>query len=324
MPSLATLASLPMTLGGLKNQLDAMTGGNGSNSYAAAGFPSTITAYQPIGNSKYNGLALQLVKRFANNFGYTAAFTWSHALDDSTATVFSTELTPRRGQDFRNLRNDWSTSALDRRFRFTFAPAYDFKPFSEGNWLLKNVVGNWNITGSYTFQSPEYATVQSGVDSNLNNDSAGDRAIVNPSGLALLGSGVTPYNAAGQAVDAGSTDIVAYVANNANARYVQAGLGAFPNAGRNTYPLHRIDDVDFQLMKRFGITEKARFEVAGQIFNIFNHPQYTGDLLNDVFPNQNNTTRSFLLVNNPEFGHFNDGFFTSNPRQITIVGRIVF
>ncbi|HEY2379934.1 MAG TPA: carboxypeptidase regulatory-like domain-containing protein [Terriglobia bacterium] len=324
MPSLATLATLPRTLGGLQDQLNAMTGGNGSNSYAAAGFPNTITAYEPIGNSKYNGLALQLIKRYTNNFSYAAAFTWSHALDDSTATVFSTELTPRRGQDFGNMRNDWSTSALDRRLRFTFAPVYDFKPFSNGSWLLKNVVGNWNITGSYTFQSPEYATVQSGVDSNLNNDTAGDRAVVNTSGQALLGSDVTPYNAAGAAVAAGDRSIVAYVANHSNARYVVAGLGAFPNAGRNTYPLRRTDDVDFQLMKRFGITEKTRFEVAGQIFNIFNHPQFTGDLLNDVYPNQNNTTRSFLLVNNPEFGHFEDGFFTSNPRQITVVGRIVF
>ena len=34
----------------------------------------------------------------------------------------------------------------------------------------------------YTYESPQYATVQSGVDSNLNNDSAGDRAIVNPTG----------------------------------------------------------------------------------------------------------------------------------------------
>src|SRR5690242_12801550 len=81
----------------------------------------------------------------------------------------------RRGQDFRNLRNDWASSALDRRLRFTFAPSYDFKPFANSTWLMKNIVGNWNITGSYTFQSPEYATVQSGIDSNLNNDTAGDR-----------------------------------------------------------------------------------------------------------------------------------------------------
>ena len=46
------------------------------------------------------------------------------------------------------------------------------------------MVGNWNASGTYTYETPEYATVQSGIDSNLNNDSAGDRAIVNPAGSA--------------------------------------------------------------------------------------------------------------------------------------------
>ena len=71
-------------------------------------------------------------------------------------------------------------------------------------------MGNWNIAGTYTFQSPEYATVQSGVDSNLNNDTAGDRAIVNPAGAANTSSGVNGINAAGQVVAAGSPTIVAY------------------------------------------------------------------------------------------------------------------
>jgi Carboxypeptidase regulatory-like domain len=322
-PSAATLAGLPLTLGDMRSALNAFTGGFGSNSHGRYGFPSTITGVMPEGNSKYNGLALQLVKRYTRNFSYTAAFTWSHAMDDSTATVFSTVLTPRRGQDFRNLRNDWSSSALDRRLRFTLAPVYDFKPFANGRWFMKNVVGNWNITGSYTFQSPEYATVQSGIDSNLNNDSAGDRAVVNPTGSAFLASGVTPINRAGQAVASGNAAIVAYVANNPNARYIQAGLGAYSNSGRNTIPLRRTDNVDVQLMKRFPITEGTRFEIAGQAFNIFNHPQWTGDLLNDVFPNQFNNTRSFLLTGNPEFGRF-DHFYTSNPRTMTIVARIVF
>src|SRR5262249_33205654 len=152
-----------------------MTGGFGSNSYAQFGFPNTITAYMPEGNSKYNGLALQLTRRYANNFSYNVAFTWSHALDDSTATVNSTWFTPRRSQDTRFLRNDWPSSALDRRYRLTIAPAYDFKMFANDGWLMKNIVGNWNITGTYTYQSPEFATVQSGTDSNMNGDSAGDR-----------------------------------------------------------------------------------------------------------------------------------------------------
>jgi len=321
-PTAAALAGLTTTLGDIKAAQNLATGGFGSNSYARYGFGSTITAYMPEGNSKYNGLALQVTKRYSHNYAYTAAFTWSHALDDSTATVFSTVLTPRRGQDFRNQRNDWASSALDRRLRFTFAPSYDFKPFVNNGWAMKNLVGNWNIAGSYTFQSPEYATVQSGIDSNLNNDAL-DRAVTNPAGLASVSSLVNPINKAGQTVAANSAGIVAYVAQNSNARYVQAGFGAFPNAGRNTFPLSRISDIDLQLMKRFGITEGSRFEIAGQAFNLFNHPQATGDLLNDVYPNQFNNTRSFLLVGNSEFGHF-DHFFTSNPRTLTITARFVF
>jgi hypothetical protein len=211
---------------------------------------------------------------------------------------------------------------LDRRFRFTLTPVYDFKMASD-NWVMKNLVGNWNISGIYTFQSPEFATVQSGIDSNLNNDSAGDRAILNLAGSANLSSGVTPINKSGATVAATSPTVAAYVATNPSARYVQAGLGAYANIGRNTLPLSRIDNFEVQLLKRFNFTETKRFEIGSQVFNLFNHPQWTGDLLNDVYPNQFNNTRSFLLTGNPEFGRF-DHFFTSNPRTISIVARVVF
>ena len=46
---------------------------------------------------------------------------------------------------------------------------------------MKNIVGNWQFSPIYTFQSPEYATVQSNADANLNGDSAPDRAVFNPS-----------------------------------------------------------------------------------------------------------------------------------------------
>ena len=58
---------------------------------------------------------------------------------------------------------------------------YDLPFFKNSNWFMKNIVGNWQFSPIYTFQSPEYATVQSNADSNLNGDSAPDRAIVNSS-----------------------------------------------------------------------------------------------------------------------------------------------
>jgi hypothetical protein len=320
MPSAATLAGLTTTLGSIEAKPD--------NTLAQYGFTNNIVGYQPWGNSRYNGLQMQMTKRYSKGFSYVIAYTWSHDQDDSTATNFSTILSPRRAQDFQNQNAEWSDSALDRRHRFTITPVYDFRPFQNGNWLLKNVVGNWNIAGTYTYQSPEYATVQSGVDSNLNGDSAGDRAIINTAGNAKVGSGVTGYNAAGQ-VSTGS-DIVAYVANNPNARYVVAGAGALSNGGRNTFPLAPTNDWDFALTKRFNLTERFRFDITAQAFNLFNHPQFVGSYINDSTPYSTAAvSRNFLVPSNPQFGGYNqgspsEGFFPSNARTMQLVAHFVF
>ena len=98
----------------------------------------------------------------SNGLSFIAAYTWSHLEDDATATNFSTYLTPRRAQDVQDLNADWSNSALDRRQRFTFTPVYDFMPFKDKNWLLKNVVGNWVISGTYTYESPDTRRFKAG------------------------------------------------------------------------------------------------------------------------------------------------------------------
>ncbi len=321
-PGASAFAGLHTTLGSIQS--------NVSNYLAPFGFTNNIVGYNPWGNSRYNGLQMQVTKRYAKNFSYVVAYTWSHAQDDSTATNFSTILSPRRAQDFQNMREEWSDSALDRRHRFTFTPVYDFKPFQNGNWYMKNLVGNWNISGTYTYQSPEYATVQSGVDTNLNGDSAGDRAIVNPAGVATAGTGVTGYNSAGVAQAAGSASIVAYVANSSNARYVVAGLGALSNAGRNTFPLAPINNWDFALSKRFTVKERFTFSVGAQAFNMFNHAQFVGSNINDSNPfSTAAVSRNFLIPNNAQFGAYNqatssEGYFTNNARTMQLVAHFTF
>jgi len=324
-PTAAQLAADTLTLGQLKrNLLPGTTATEPWNDLAVYGFTQALVGYHPWGNSRYDGMAFQLTKRFSHNFSYIAALTWSHNYDDSTATNFSTILSPRRVQDFQNMRAEWSSSALDRRVRFTFAPVYDFRPFQNSNWVVKNIVGNWNISGVYTFQSPEYATVQDGVDANLNNDSTGDRPIVNPLGAANIGTGVTGLNASGQPVSAGSASIVAYVANNPNARYVTAGAGALSDAGRNTYPLGRTNNIDFSLLKRINFTERFRFDIGAQFFNLLNHSQFTGGYLSDVTPYSTAAiSRNFLVPSNSQFGAYQQ-FFPSNSRQLQLVAHFTF
>ncbi len=169
-------------------------------------FTNFVFGFPNRGNSIYHGLALEVTRRFSNGVLFKGAYTFSHNIDDSTADLFSTLLSPRRPQDFQNMRAERSSSFLDRRQRFTFTLLYEAPWFKDQpNWFMKNLVGNWVASGTYTAESPQYATVQSGLDSNLNGDSAGDRVIVNPNGVAGTGSDISELTNS-------NGDVVAYLA----------------------------------------------------------------------------------------------------------------
>ena len=318
-PSAASLAGLPFTLGDLR----------AVNHYvprwADAGFNDAFIVDFPYrGNSIYHGLATEVTRRFSRGLLFKGAYTWSHAIDDSTADLFSTLLSPRRPQDFQNMNAERSTSFLDRRHRFTLNWIWDTPWFARSdNWFLKNVVGNFTFGGTYTAESPQFATVQSGRDVNLNGDSAGDRAIVNVAGQRNVGSGVTPVDRSGNPVAMGNAATVAYVAKNPNAQYIEAGLGALTNSGRQTIAQGGINNWDFNVKKVFSVTENKRLEFSAQFFNAFNHPQFTPGYPNYVQFHESNDTNNHLIPGNPIFNR-PDLVFNSNARTIQLVGRFQF
>ena len=58
---------------------------------------------------------------------------------------------------------------------------------------MRNLVGNWTVAPIYTYESPEYATVLSDINSNLNGDSTAiDRTIINPNGIKGTATTVKP------------------------------------------------------------------------------------------------------------------------------------
>ena len=286
---------------------------------AAAGFNgANITAFMPIGNSSYNGLAAQITRRFSHGLQFVGAYTWSHNIDDSTASHFSTVLTPRREMDFGNLRLDRASSALDRRQRFTFSSVWE-TPWmkSSQSWFAKNLIGNWRWVATYTAETGELGTAQSALDSNLNGDSAGDRTVFNPNGNPLLGSNVKALtNSAGQTV--------AYLATNPGAMYIRAGLGAFPNTGRNTLQMPGINNFDMSLGKRFSITETKAVEIRADASNVFNHAQFIPGLISSVKLTQYNSgDRTYLEPQLANFQAWNQTF-ASNSRTMQLALRVTF
>jgi hypothetical protein len=317
-PGQAALDALPYTAAGIA----AGAYGNGNSfvpAYTAAGFDGpgqNIVQFTPNGDSNYHGLASQVTRRMANGLTFVSSYTYSHTIDNSTADFFTSVLTPRRGQDFQNLAADRSNSALDRRHRFTLAAIYDVPYFKSGNWLKKNVLGNWEAGPIYTYQSPEWMTVQSARDVNGNGDTAGDRAVFNPKGTPGLSSDVTALTNT-----AGAT--VAYLANNANAQFIRAGSFALMNLGRNTLPARHINNLDFTALKRFSLTEGKKVEFSAQALNVLNHPQFVPGSLNDVQSIGYTGSRSFLQPGSPTFNN-PEGVFASNARALQLAAKFIF
>ena len=317
MPSQSVINGLTNTLANLEAPVNGVPS-KFVPSYYNAGFRSSIVGFMPIGNSTYHGLATSLQRRLSNGLTIDGSYTWSHNIDDSTAEVFSTLTTPRRPQDFQNLRADRADSALDHRQRLTMAVVYDLPFFKNGNWFTKNLVGNWEFAPIYTYQTGTWLTLQSEIDSNLNGDSYGDRSSVNVNGQVNVGTGTT-------ALKNSNGDIVGYVANNPNARYIQTPLGVYPNAARNTSHLPPINDVDLNVLKRFSVGERIKMEFAGQLFNALNHSQYIGGYLNDVAPIgfTGTNVRTFLNPASTSFLTPQD-VFSSNPRVIQVSAKFIF
>lgn len=326
-PSQATLDGLTTNLAAIKATSDVPT------AYAAAGFNnSTITSFQPLASSTYHGLAMQMNKKLSHGFQFISAYTYSHNIDDATAEVFSTVLAPRRAQNGLDLSADRANSILDHRHRFTMALVYDEPFFKNSNSFLRNTAGNWEIAPIYTYQSGQWVTAQSNLDSNLNGDSAGDRTIFNPAGVPGTGSGVTPLFStntcsslpSAQQAACFSAHTVAYLATNPTAQYISAGSGAFATSGRNTLQLAPINDIDITALKRFSISERYKIEFQANIFNLFNHPQFVGGFLNDVAPIGFTGSEKNMLV--PSNGDFNQPsqVFLGNARKMQLALKFYF
>jgi hypothetical protein len=329
-PSQATLDGLTTTLAGVRSNPQVLP------AFANAGFVNPIVQFSPLGSSIYHGMSLQVNRRFDNGLQFQGAYTFSKTIDNSTADFFSTVITPRRPQDFQNLSLDRGNSALDHKNRLSFAAVYDAPWYKRSNWFMKNLVGNWQFSPIYTYETGEWGDVQSGLDSNLNGDSAGDRAIFNPKGTPGTGSGVTalckssfvatPANPCDPSNAAARSSIVGYLAKNGNAQYIVAQQGALATAGRNSIHLPPIDNVDLAILKRFNMKESVNFEFGANFSNIFNHPQFIAGLINDVasFGNTTDAARNSYL--NPASSGFLNAKanFPSNSRTIGLVAKIHF
>ena len=207
--------------------------------------------------------------------------------------------------------------------------------FKHSNFLLRNLVGNYELAPIYTYESGQFVTAQSVVDSNLNGDSAGDRVVVNPAGNKSIGSGVTNvYNPTltlqlCPPLSTGcAASVVGYQVQNPSAYYIIAGKGAIANASRNTLPTPATNDLDLTAVKRIAFREHYSFEFQAIAFNVLNHAQYTAGATGGVNNINGAATfgaayQKYAVPSSPSFLQPKQ-VFGSNARNMILVAKLNF
>jgi hypothetical protein len=301
--SQATLNALPRTL----NSIVAAQ----SNAFTAAGFTNPILSAQPRGWSWYNGLALQARQRFSAGFQAQLAYTWSHLIDN-TSPLFNSF----SAFGSANVLAPSGSSIYDHRQRGLATLLWDVGGVGKHSpsWV-RDVLANFVVSGTYTYETPASAFVQSGfVDPALGN--IGPSGVVfNASGIPGTGSGVTPlFNSAGQ--------VVAFQANNPNAQFIAGAPGLATSNIRNAIQLRPINNFDTAVFKRFALRDRFSFEIHAEAYNVLNHPQFTSA---DIFSIGGSGTALANLVDvgSPAFGNPTEAF-SSHARILQVGLRLLW
>jgi hypothetical protein len=209
------------------------------------------------GISSYNGLEVDVNRRFGKSLQFRGAYTFAKALDDgdNMNTSVATN-SPAFVANPLDPKADYGRASFDVRHVAVLNATYEL-PFGRGKkeWLNR-VIGDWQISGIQTLQSGLPFTPQ--LSYNPSND--GDtRNPVRPS--------VNP-NFAGPVILGGANQ---YFDPNA---FVQPLPGTYGNAGRNTLQGPRLYQTDLSLAKRFTFHERLNLQFRAEFFNLLNHTNF--------------------------------------------------
>jgi len=216
-------------------------------------FQRFVQGVKSVGNSNYHALQIRVERRMANGLSFLTAYTWSKAMSgphDQGGLVGNGSFIGLP-QDYYNMVNEHSLSGYDLTQRFVQTVLYTVPRFGQG--VTRALLSNWQLAAIITAQSGFPAGIDDGRDTtgtgqqsradvvlgqqaNLSGDQRTWQRWFNPGAFAL-------------------------------ARWGYFGTAVRTGAIR----LPGLVNTDFSVNKSFALTERARFELRAEFFNLFNH-----------------------------------------------------
>jgi hypothetical protein len=206
-------------------------------------------------NSNYHSLQISAQRRFARSSQINLAYTWSKNLTDSQ-NEFSTA-----PQDTYNLPREYARANLDRRHVLSINYIYELPFHHEQKNAIGKLLGGWQISGITYYQTGLGFTATT--------------ANTDPSGLGVLSPSPSGYrpdlicdpNQGGARTFAQWFNTACFATPTASSRGGNEARGVITGP-----PTTRFDAT---LAKNIRFSESKSVQLRWEVFNIFNHTNFT-------------------------------------------------
>jgi len=202
--------------------------------------------------SNYNALQVKLVRK-VGRLNLEANYAWSHELDDMV-NVFSPGFENPSNPNYDHGDGDW-----DVRHNLTGSAVYSLPELKGSSSLVRTALGGWQTSGILQTRSglPTNITLVSGF---FGNPTRPDYVPGEPLWVANHSWPTSSYNINAFAIEP---------------TYDGTPGDTIGTVGRNALRGPAYFQFDLSGMKNFAITERVTMQFRADIFNIFNHPNFT-------------------------------------------------
>ena len=231
-------------------QINQTPPGTGSPSNAARPYSGygNINFRSTTGTSRYDSLQVSLSRRMQAGIQVNANYTLSKVVSDASADRGATQ------QDIRNLAAERAITNYDRTHIFGIHYVWDLPLFRDASGLLYNLLGGWEITGSTRYATGVPLTITSSATSS---NSFGGGSL-RPD---LIGDPLGP-----QTVNDWFN----------RAAFAPPAVNQFGSAPNGVVRGPGVHLTDLGIFKNFKISSRFGAQYRLELFNAFNHPQFTG------------------------------------------------
>jgi hypothetical protein len=274
------------------------TNGAGLNTDPTLTYPGFggIRMAEDEADSKYNALQVEVRSNLGRKLQVQSGYTWSRATDATSSNG--------SGGDLNNVTNpylswkyDVGPSLFDRTNIFFANFVYQIPLFENSGRFLRTTAGGWSIAG--------IITAESGAPINLGVSGENVASVLTNTGNRpnVTGPISTPHTAAAWFNPAAFS-----------APACATGPDCWGNLGFDAIRGPGRDDWNLSLFKNFVISESrgSRVEFRADAFNIWNHPQFKGDINNGGISTSEGATT---------FGQVTNAF---DPREFQLGIKLVF